>query len=68
MDSAQEMPSTTGEEVTDPPPPDWGTNDRISFSKETGKYLQEDEDGSEMEYNPKLRAWMPVVCPVKLRR
>jgi hypothetical protein len=43
------------------PPPGWGTDDRISFSKENGKYLQTDEDGSEMEYNSKLKAWMPVV-------
>ena len=43
------------------PPPGWGTDDRISFSKETGKYVQEDDDGSEMEYNSKLKAWMPVV-------
>jgi len=50
--------------VTEPgtPPPGWGTDDRISFSKETGKYVQEDDDGSEMEYNSKLKAWMPVVC------
>ena len=43
------------------PPPGWGTDDRISFSKESGKYLQTNDDGSEMEYNSKLKAWMPVV-------
>jgi len=42
-------------------PPGWGTDDRIAFSKETGKYLQQNDDGSEMEWHPKLKAWMPVV-------
>jgi len=51
--------SATVEE--DAPPPAWDTDERISFSRETGKYLQTNEDGSEMEYNSKLKAWMPVV-------
>jgi hypothetical protein len=57
-------PSTTGAEdepVVEVPPPGWGTDDRISFSKDTGKYLQTYDDGSEMEYNSRLKAWMPVV-------
>ena len=49
------------------PPPGWGTDDRISFSKETGKYLQTNDDGSEMEYNSKFKAWMPVVI-IPIRR
>ena len=48
-------------EEPEAPPPGWGTDDRISFSKETGKYLQTNDDGSEMEYNSKFKAWMPVV-------
>jgi hypothetical protein len=43
------------------PPPGWLKDDRISFSRETRKYLQENDDGSEMEWHPKLKAWMPVV-------
>src|SRR5271168_1718517 len=56
-------PSAIVAAAVDPgtPPPGWRTDDRISFSKETGKYVQEDDDGSEMEYNSKLKAWMPVV-------
>ena len=57
-------PSAAGPEeepVVEAPPPGWGTDDRISFSKDTGKYLQTNDDGSEMEYNPRLKAWMPVV-------
>jgi hypothetical protein len=50
----------------DAPPPGWGTDDRISFSKETGKYWQTNDDGSEMEYNSKLKAWMPVVPSPRL--
>jgi hypothetical protein len=43
------------------PPPGWGSDERISFSKETGKYIQTEEDGSEMEWNSKYKAWMPMV-------
>lgn len=42
-------------------PPGWGEDDAISFSKESGKYLRQNDDGSEMEWNPKLRVWLPVV-------
>jgi hypothetical protein len=48
----------------DLPPPGWGTDDRISFSRESGKYLQTQDDGSEMEWNARFNAWMPVVCPI----
>ena len=52
----------------DVPPPNWGTDERISFSKESGKYLLEDEDGSEMEWNTRVRAWMPVVRSINQPR
>lgn len=52
---------TEEEPVVEAPPPGWGTDDRISFSKDTGKYLQTNDDGSEMEYNSRIKAWMPVV-------
>lgn len=54
-------PPVDVEEKAPPPPPGWGTDDRISLEKDTGKYLQTNDDGSEMEYNSKLKAWMPVV-------
>jgi hypothetical protein len=54
-------PAAVLEEET--PPPGWGTDDQISFSKENGKYIQQLDDGSEMEWSPKLKAWMPVVSP-----
>lgn len=47
----------------DEKPPGWLKDDRISFSKDTEKYLLETDDGSEMEWFPKLKAWMPVVRP-----
>ena len=55
--------SSTNKKVLDQdvPPPGWGTDDLISFSKETGKYIKTEEDGSEMEWNPKYKAWMPMV-------
>jgi hypothetical protein len=58
------VPGAEEEPVVEVPPPGWGTDDRISFSKDTGKYLQTNDDGSEMEYNSRLKAWMPVVHPV----
>jgi hypothetical protein len=68
MDSAQEPqleaedePASKKKGKLDVPPPNWGIDDRISYSKETGKYLLEDDDGSEMEWNVRMRAWMPVV-------
>ena len=54
-------PPATADVEDDAPPAGWGTDDRISFSKETRKYLQTNDDGSEMEYNSKYKAWMPVV-------
>jgi len=57
-DTPSASPAAVEEEA---PPPGWGTDDRISFSKESGKYLQQNDDGSEMEWNSKLKAWMPVV-------
>jgi hypothetical protein len=45
----------------DSPPPGWGQDDGISFSKESGKYLKQIDDGSEMEWTPKLKLWLPVV-------
>jgi len=53
-------PETPMEEIQKKPP-GWGEDDAISFSKESGKYLQQNDDGSEMEWNPKFRVWLPVV-------
>jgi hypothetical protein len=49
------------EEEVQVPPPGWGEDDQISFSKETGQYLKQNDDGSEMEWNHKLKLWLPVV-------
>jgi len=56
----EEPPKKTAVEE-DAPPPGWGKDDRISFDKESGKYIQTEDDGSEMEWNSKYKAWMPMV-------
>jgi len=56
-----EPPAANRKAKEDAPPPGWGADDRMEFSKETGKYLLLNDDGSEMEWNPKYKAWMPVV-------
>jgi hypothetical protein len=63
--SNSKLPAAT-DFVEEAPPPGWGTDDQISYSKETKKYLQTNDDGSEMEYNSKLKAWMPVVRLVQI--
>jgi hypothetical protein len=64
MEALPDNPAPAVDVEEDAPPPGWGTDDRISFSKETGKYIQQLDDGSEMEWSPKLKAWMPVVSPL----
>jgi len=49
------------EAVEDDPPPGWLSDDRIYFDSKEGKYLLTEDDGSEMEWNSKYKAWMPVV-------
>jgi hypothetical protein len=56
-----EEPTSTAAEFKDLKPPGWLEDDRISYSRETEKYLLVNDDGSEMEWFPKLKAWMPVV-------
>ena len=61
--STMEEPTKKAVDVEgDLPPPGWGSDDRISFSKETEKYILTEDDGSEMEWNSRLKAWMPMVC------
>jgi len=33
----------------------------ISFDRETGKWLYENDDGKEFEYDVVARAWVPIV-------
>lgn len=35
---------------------------RVSFSRISGKWTLETDDGSEYEYDGALRRWIPVVC------
>ncbi len=42
---------------------DFGDDPRISYSKTDGKWILEDDDGSEWEYNDALSKWMPSVRP-----
>ncbi|BFZ60115.1 hypothetical protein YB2330_001137 [Saitoella coloradoensis] len=39
---------------------DWTTDPRVSFSKVTGKWTFEADDGIEYEHDDEKRAWMPV--------
>jgi len=43
-------------------PEDFERDPRISFSKLENKWILEDDDGSEWEYNEGLKRWMPSVC------
>lgn len=38
-----------------------GMEDRMFFSRETGTWRFEDDDGNEMEYDTSKNAWAPVV-------
>jgi hypothetical protein len=67
MATTAEAPPPTEEEVQELPPPGWGEDDQISFSKESGKYLKQNDDGSEMEWHSKLKLWLPVVRPTMMR-
>lgn len=40
----------------------FATDPRIHFSKVTGKWEFEDDDGNEMEWDMAKQAWVPVVC------
>lgn len=39
----------------------FGEDPRVSYSKLDGKWILEDEDGSEWEFNDSLMRWMPSV-------
>ena len=39
----------------------FGEDPRVSYSKLDGKWILEDEDGSEWEFNDNLMRWMPSV-------
>ena len=60
-DPINEPASTTAAVEEDEKPPGWLEDDRISYSRENKKYLLEADNGSEMEWSRKLKAWMPVV-------
>jgi hypothetical protein len=68
MDPLPDNPKPAAAVEEEIPPPGWGTDDRISFSKETGKYIQQLDDGSEMEWSHKLKAWMPVVRSIAMTK
>ena len=38
-----------------------GTDERVHFDRQTGKWTFEDDDGNEMEWDIKTNAWVPVV-------
>lgn len=65
-DDAKAPPQT--EVVEDEPPPGWGSDDRIYFDAAEGKYLLTEDDDSEMEWNAKYKAWLPVVRSPHLPR
>jgi len=58
---AAKAPPPTTEATKEEPPPGWGSDDRISFDTVEGKYLLTEDDGSEMEWNAKYKAWTSVV-------
>jgi len=35
---------------------------RVSWSRLTGKWLLEADDGTEFEYDEGIKRWVPVVC------
>lgn len=43
---------------------DFNTDTRVSFSRLSGKYTLEQDDGSEFEFDEGLRRWIPVVSPL----
>jgi len=53
-DSVPSSFPTTEEEFREDP--------RVSFSRVSGKWTLETDDGSEYEYDGALRRWIPVVC------
>jgi len=57
--TSEAPPATEAKE--EEPPPGWGSDDRISFDTAGGKYLLTEDDGSEMEWNAKYKAWVEVV-------
>lgn len=40
---------------------DFDTDTRVSFSRMSGKYTIEQDDGSEFEFDEGLKRWIPVV-------
>jgi HIV Tat-specific factor 1 len=42
-------------------------DDRVHFSRETGTWRLENDDGTELEYNS-TKGWVPVVSAKPLRR
>ncbi|KAL3420892.1 nuclear mrna splicing factor-associated [Phlyctema vagabunda] len=42
-------------------PEDFDSDDRISFSKLSNKFLLEQEDGTEYEFDDAIKRWIPVV-------
>ncbi len=42
-------------------PEDFDNDPRVSFSQLDSKYILEDKDGSEWEYDDKRQKWIPLV-------
>lgn len=42
---------------------EFGDDPRVSYYKVDEKWILEDDDGSEWEWNGALKRWMPSVCP-----
>ena len=43
-------------------PDEFNKDPRVSYSKLDDKWILEDNDGSEWEFNDKYMRWMPSVC------
>ena len=40
---------------------EFNRDDRVSFDKSSDKYILEDNDGSEWEWNDSIEKWVPLV-------
>lgn len=43
-------------------PEDFETDPRVSYSKLDNKYILENDDGTEWEFDESLQKWIPSVC------
>lgn len=56
-DGMSSIPSAAGGSLADL----FAADDRVHFSKETGTWRFEQEDGAELEYDTSKSQWLPVV-------